>query len=286
MARRDAGAPVAAGIGGSIGRAFARPAGSVEDIVDPGSSRLSRWRSLRFGLGLPWRALGIVVRDPWMVALSLLPVAVTTLLYIFVIGGMTAAIQGAILGSAVAWGLTPGGWALAAVAFVTNVALLVVGALTFSFTAAAVASPFNDALALRAERHATPPLPPPGPQGWKRHVELIALDIVRNVLAATAAVAALVLWWLPFVNGFWLVLAFALVAFQYVSYPQNRRGIGLRDGLRFVWRFRWACTGLGATLTVLFALPLVSALVLPLAVVAGTLLVGRAQPFESRPMLR
>jgi len=246
----------------------------------------SRWRSFRFGLRLPLKALRIVVRDPRMLGLSVLPIAVTTALYVFVIGSMTAAIQGAILGTALVWGLAPGGLAMAVLGFVTNLLLLVVGAIAFSFTAAAVASPFNDALALRAERYGDPPLEPVPARGIERHVELVVLDIVRNLLAATAAIVAIVLWWLPVVNLLWLVLAFALVAFQYVSYPQNRRGIGLAAGLAFVVRHRWAATGLGASLTALFAIPIVSSAVLPLAVVSGTLLVARAQPLAGRPTLR
>jgi CysZ protein len=221
-----------------------------------------------------------------MLTLSVLPIAVTAALYVFVIGFFVDAIRGAVLGSALGLGLDPGGTPITLLGWITDLLLLVAGAVTFSLMAAAVASPFNDALALRAERHGDPPLPPVPGRGLERQLELVVLDVVRNALAALAAAAALFLWWLPFVNLFWIVLAFALVAFQYVSYPQNRRGIGLLAGLAFLGRHRWSAVGLGASLTVLFAIPILSSAVLPLAVVSGTLLVARAQPRPDRPALR
>jgi len=246
----------------------------------------TRWRSFRFGLRLPLHALRVIVRSRAMLTLSVLPIAVTTALYVFVIGFFVDAIRGAVLGSALGIGLDPGGAPITVLGWITDLLLLVAGAVTFSLTAAAVASPFNDALALRAERHGDPPLPPVPGRGLERQLELVVLDVVRNALAALAAAAAILLWWLPFVNLFWIVLAFALVAFQYVSYPQNRRGIGLLAGLAFLRRHRWAAVGLGAGLTVLFAIPVLSAAVLPLAVVSGTLLVARSQPVAGRPALR
>ena len=75
-----------------------------------------------------------------------------------------------------------------------------------------------------------------------------------------------------------IVLALLLLTFQYVSYPQTRRGENLGTSLAFLGRHFWACLGWGASMTVLFMIPLLSAFMLPIAVVGGTLLYARSAP--------
>jgi uncharacterized protein involved in cysteine biosynthesis len=76
------------------------------------------------------------------------------------------------------------------------------------------------------------------------------------------------------------------VCFQYTSYPQTRRQERLGHGVWFLLRHAWACSGFGATITLLYAVPFVSSLALPVAVVGGTLLVARAGAGATMPRLR
>ncbi len=155
--------------------------------------------------------------------------------------------------------------------------LWMVAALTFVFTSSIVASPFNDILAERTEKFTEIPLPHVTGKTLKQHAHLIGIDVFKTVITFSVTVFAIVFFWVPVLNIFAFILAFLLVTFQYISYPQTRRSIGLRQGAKFLWYHIYACAGFGAVLSFLFAIPFLSSFVLPLAVVGGTLLVARAQ---------
>ena len=154
--------------------------------------------------------------------------------------------------------------------------LWMIAALTFIFTSSIVASPFNDILAERSEKFTEAPLPPVTNNSFKQNIKLIGIDLFKTATAISAAVFAIMFFWLPVVNIFAFLLVFLLVTFQYISYPQTRRSIGLKHGAKFLWHHIYACTGFGAILSFLFAIPFLSSFVLPLAVVGGTLLAARA----------
>ena len=157
-----------------------------------------------------------------------------------------------------------------------KIILWMVAALTFIFTSSIVASPFNDILAKRSEEFTETPLLPVTNKSLKQYVQLIGIDLFKTATAFIAAVFAIIFCWVPVVNVFAFILAFLLVTFQYISYPQTRRSIGLREGVKFLWNHIYACTGFGAILSFLFAIPFLSSFVLPIAVVGGTLLAARA----------
>jgi CysZ protein len=156
------------------------------------------------------------------------------------------------------------------------VALLIAGAVTFSLVATIVASPFNDFLAEAAEPFAEPPLPAVVTRGWRHQLRLLRIDLLKSALAGLTTLLALLLAWVPGLNLLVFALAFLMVTFQFISYPQTRRGVTVRGGLAFLWRHAWACAGFGLVISALFSLPLIASLALPLAVVGGTLLVARA----------
>jgi CysZ protein len=235
-----------------------------------------RFRSAWYGFTLPWTALKTIVAHPGLIIWSLLPVGITLTLYFYVIGAAQAGAQSLMERYFAVWGLSPEGWTAWAVSLLTKLLLILIGALTFSFVATVVASPFNDFLAEASERWAAPPLPPVKPSTFGEKLRLIGIDVAKTVAATVAMLAALLLSWIPVVNIGAFALAFLLVTFQYTSYPQTRRGVGLWSGAWFLWRHLFACAGFGAIVSILFAIPLVSSLALPLAVVGGTLLVARA----------
>jgi uncharacterized protein involved in cysteine biosynthesis len=237
---------------------------------------LPRVRSFLYGLTLPYTAARLIVVTPALLFWSLLPVAITLALYVYVIGALQGWVLEQLHAYFGAWGWDPAGWTAWTVSLMSRIVLILVGALTFTFASTVVASPFNDMLAARAEPLATPPLPPVASGGLTAQAHLVWIDLVKTVAATMAGFVAVLFSWVPMLNLAAAVAVCLLVCFQYTSYPQTRRQERLARGLRFLWRHAWACSGFGAAITVLYAIPLVSSLALPVAVVGGTLLVARA----------
>ena len=173
-------------------------------------------------------------------------------------------------------GFSPDSWIIGFSMLFGNMILWMAAALTFTFTSSIVASPFNDILAEMSEKFTEIPLPTVTKKTLKQHIKVIGVDLVKTIAAACAAIFAIVFSWIPVLNIFAFILSFLLVTFQYISYPQSRRNIGLRQGVKFLWHHIFACAGFGAILSFFFAIPFLSSLVLPIAVVGGTLLVARA----------
>ena len=257
-----------------------------EAKVRSAQATASRRASLRWGATLPWRVARLVARTPRLLLWSVLPILVTLVLYYYGIGYLIDRAQALLAAWFIDWGLEPGGLLFWMLELMTRSVLLLVAAVSFAFASSVVASPFNDRLALVAEPHARPPLPATASVGPGAQLRVVAIDLFKATAAGTASLVALLVAWIPVVNVLSFAAAFLLVSFQYLSYPQTRRGVGLRAGLAFLWRHAWACAGFGASVSVLFALPVVSSLALPIAVVGGTLLAARCPGGEGHEPLR
>jgi CysZ protein len=248
--------------------------------------RVSRARSLWYGFTLPYAALRLVLATPTLLFWSLLPIVLTMALYVWVIAVLQAWTLAQLLSLLTLLGFDPTGGIAWTAGMLAWMILVLVGALTFAFVSTIVAAPFNDRLAARTERHAVPPIPPPARGGQGGQLHLIWIDLVKTIAATVAGFAAIVLALVPVVNAFCVVAVCLLVCFQYTSYPQTRRHVGLASGAYFLVRHAWACTGFGAVVSALFAIPILQSLALPLAVVGGTLLVARAPGDARLPALR
>lgn len=235
-----------------------------------------RIQSFTYGLFLPFEALKLILSRPSLLAWSILPLSLTLVLYYYVVGGLIDWAQGSLWGLLEGWGIDPQTWWAWIFLILTKIILLLVGALTFAFTSSIVASPFNDFLAERTERFATPALPPVKDASLRQQIRIIFIDLGKAIAAGIASLAALLLSWVPFLNLIAFVLMFLLITFQYTSYPQTRRGVKLGEGAGFLFRHLFACCGFGFSTSLLFAIPFVGSFALPLAVVGGTLLVARA----------
>ncbi|MGR3173608.1 MAG: EI24 domain-containing protein [Candidatus Scalindua sp.] len=235
-----------------------------------------RTRSLWFGFTLPYRALRLIFINKSLLFWSALPLVLTFILFIYGISQLQDWAVTLLQESVARLGFGPDSWIGWFFILFGKMILWMVTALTFIFISSIVASPFNDILAKRSERFTETPLPPVTNKSLKQHVQLIGIDLFKTMTALPAAVFAILFFWVPVVNIFAFILAFLLVTFQYISYPQTRRGIGLREGAKFLWHHIYACSGFGAILSFLFAIPFLSSFVLPIAVVGGTLLVARA----------
>ena len=238
---------------------------------------LPRVSSFWFGFSLPLRALKLIASKPKLIFWSLLPVLITFALYGVLISRSQDYASLALKQALSTWGFSPEGWLAHLLMILTEILIFLISALTFSFVATVTACPLNDFLAESVEPYTAPPLSAVTQRSIFGKIKLISIDVVKSSAAMAANLTALLFSWIPFVNIIALIATFLLVSFQFLSYPQTRRGQGLEEGITFLWKHCFACAGFGAAITLLFAIPFVSCLSLPLAVVGGTLLFARAQ---------
>lgn len=246
----------------------------------------SRFRSIWFGFMLPYKATILILTNRKLLFWSLLPIILTTVLYIFGINALQKWAIDIFRNYIHGWGLSPESWSAWTLTLMATMVIWVVAALTFTFASSIVASPFNDILAEKSEHHIFPPLSPVTNSSFKQQIKLIMIDLGKTIAATAAAIIAMIFSMIPALNIVSFVIAFLLITFQYISYPQTRRGIGLRQGAKFLWKHIFACTGFGAVITMLFAIPFLASFVLPIAVVGGTLLYGKASGLDENTALK
>ena len=239
-------------------------------------------RSFVFGLTLPARSARFILAKPSLLGWSIFPVILTLVLYYFVISWLQTETQTLVMDYYARWAGSTEGWGAAVVLILSKVMIFLAAALTFSFTSTLLASPFNDFLAESAEKHSTPALPPHPGGGFQHQLRTLWIDVVKAGASGIMGIAALLLSWVPLLNILSFGLVFLLVCFQYISYPQTRRGVTLGHSVFFLFRHLPACLGFGAAISFLFAIPFVSSLALPVAVVGGTLLFAELRKDPSR----
>jgi len=175
--------------------------------------------------------------------------------------------------SATGWIATVVGWTLTALAWI-------VGALLLTWLASLLALPFADWLAELTEPCCEPPLQPATAlSGWfsRAHARRLKLDLFKTLAGLLMTAAGLLLSAVPLLGVIGVgVLALGL-AFQFLSYPQTRREMGLVASMGYLLRELPACLGFGLVLLAGFAIPFFSAFLFPLAVIGGTLLFGRLE---------
>ncbi len=246
-------------------------------------SRFQSWiYSFSFGFFLPIKALKLILKNKKLLFWSVLPLILTLLISIYGVGELKEYFVRIGMHYLSQYGFKEGAISTQAAIFLIKLILFVLAAITFSFLAGIIASPFNDLLAELTEPHCRPRLEKlPAPQNWRDRLRPIGIDIAKTVIVTFLQIVclffAVVVIWIPGLNILLMLLTFWLLSFQFISYPQTRRSEGLSEGVRFLFRHALACAGFGASVGMLFALPLISAFAMPLAVVGGTLLYARAK---------
>lgn len=236
--------------------------------------RLGPWDSFWFGVTLPHQALRLILREKTLLWICLLPVGIALVLSFFVFDSAKQLLHGFFL-------QTLG----TQFAFVGTFLLLVAGAILFSFLTTWIAVPLNDWLAEKVEARANPPLVALPMLSFQRRLYLIWIDFVKTLVIGIVSFFLFLLSWVPLLGWSLFGLNAFLLVFQYLSYPQTRRGIGLVDGLNFLFRHPFSSFGFGLILMVLFSIPGISIFIVPLGVVGGTLLFARATAPGSMPRL-
>lgn len=250
----------------------------INSILNSFTTRLT---SLFFGFTLPYRALRLILRKPVLLAWSMAPLVLTLFLSAWGVAWLKAKMTTYGVHWLAGMGFAPESLTIQAAVVFLKIAVFVLAAVSFSFLATTLASPFNDFLSEATEPHCGLPRLPAEASTfrWKRRA--ITIDIVKTILITATQLILILIgvlgFWIPVFNLLPLICAFWLLAFQFLSYPQTRRGEEFKVSLQFLSRHAFASLGFGAAFGILFAIPIISAFTVPLAVVGGTLLYARAQ---------
>lgn len=250
---------------------------------------LIRIQSFFYGLFLPFIALRLILQKGRLFVWSILPVSLTLALSIWGVSFVKAKIVSWGIHTLASYGYAPESLAVQAAVLLLNIVLFVLAAVSFSFFAGILASPFNDFLAESTESFVSPPLRP-ATGGLRGKFRIFFIDSAKTTAVALLQMVfigvGIIGFWLPGLNLIPFAAALWLLSFQFVSYPQTRRSEGLSESIRFLFRHAFATFGFGMALGFLFTIPVISSLALPLAVVGGTLLYGRAQNATGRSPLK
>lgn len=252
---------------------------------------LTHWmKQFWTGLWMPITALKLTLSRRILLFWSALPVLLTFLVSIYGVAALKAWLTSLGMQYLGSLGLAPGSFTVKAVIVVFQVTLWILAVVSFSFLAGLISSPFNDTLAEQTERFAKPPLSKLTQEqtALSFKIKCIGIDLVKTfsvtALQLVLLIVGLLVALIPGVNIVVLVLAAWTLTFQFVSYPQTRRGESLKDGFLFIFKNGWACAGFGLSFGFLFTLPFISAFALPLAVVGGTLLYSQLHNRQRLPI--
>ena len=256
---------------------FPRPTATVPATDRP------RLRDVFEGAACLGRGLAIVVTTPGLWVIGLLPALLALVVLIGLLVALVLALPGAVAA------LTPfaAAWPpaerdalrllIGAVFVVSAVWLAVV-----SYTALAITfgQPFYETIARRVEAHAAT-VPVEHRLPWWRTVGRAVRDcILLLTLTAGLSLTLLLIGFLPVVGQTAVPLLGACVtafflSVELTSIALERRGLGLGERLRLLWRRRLLAIGFGVAVFVLFLIPLGALLGMPGAVAGGTLLARR-----------
>ena len=226
---------------------------------------------------MPVTSAKLLARTPALAVRAALPVALSIGLTVFLGEQLKTLVQAGATAALLAAGLDPAGWLGTAAAILAAAAAFLIGVLAFSGIAALISTPFNDFLAEATERHAEPKMLPAPTGTIATTLRNVFLDFGKTLLSLAAMGFAFLLSFIPVVNLASPLIAIFAITFQYITYPQTRRGQGVWASLRFLRKNAALSLGFGIAHLSLFSIPVVSAFVLPLAVVGGTLLYARAR---------
>ena len=245
-----------------------------------------RLRDVLDGAACLGRGLRIFVTTPGFWVIGLLPAMLALVVLIGLLVALLLTLPGAVAA------LTPfaAGWRpgdrdalrllIEAVFVVSAVWLAVV-----SYTALAITfgQPFYETIARRVEARAgTVPVEHRLP--WWRAVGRAVRDgILLVTLTAGLSLTLFLLGFIPVVGQTAVpVLGACITGFflsvELTSIALERKGLGLRERLRLLWRRRLLAIGFGVAVLLLFLVPLGALLGMPGAVAGGTLLARRLAP--------
>lgn len=232
--------------------------------------------NLYFGITLPLASLKLIVSHRSLLLLSIFPLILTSVLYYFILTRLNSYL-GMHLGTYLAsFGFTYDSWLSFLISGILKLILLLISVLTFTFTSTILASPLNDYLAERTEKF-VPQITLAPQNSFLKMMRLMYIDFAKSIMLAFFGLIAIVFFWVPILNVVALTLTFLLLSFQYITYPQTRRGLHFRESIVFLKHNFAASLGFGFILFILYSIPFLSSFILPLAVVGGTVLYAEGE---------
>jgi CysZ protein len=220
-------------------------------------------------LGYPFRGFAFFAghRELWKYAAAAFAVN-------FVLFAICAALFFACLDDLVAWILPENSWGRSATGCLVTIAAVSLGLFLFTILGKPVAGPFLDAmtermLVLLGE-------PPPPPRGFLRTVGRSIVNLTLKLIFFGGIQVALLLllvtplgFFYPFLSGFLTVL---FLGFEVMDYPLDARRVPV--AARFAWLVAHLrpTLAIGAFLFLVFWIPFVGILALPLVVCGANLL--------------
>lgn len=177
------------------------------------------------------------------------------------------------------------GWLRDAASLAVGLAVIVgavaLAAFTFLALTSVVGQPFFERISRRVDDALGAPDEAPATRWWESLLRGAGESLVLVSISAPVAVTGFFVGLVPVVGSVagWLLTTTVggwLVAIEYTTMPGERRGLRLAGRRRALARIRPRAIGFGAVTLLVTAIPGVGVLMLPVAVVGGTLLMRDA----------
>jgi CysZ protein len=147
---------------------------------------------------------------------------------------------------------------------------------TFTSVGMIVASPFHDFLSERIEQHLNPTPPQPSAPLWHQIRQMLRnmlsslRIVVRQIFAMVLTLPFLLVPYIGFLPLFVVTAYFTGLGF--LDVPMARHNIRHADKKPIIRSCRWYLLGMGLAMECMFLVPFLALLLLPMGVVAGTIL--------------
>ena len=260
---------------------------SAQAVLPPGVPAGAA-AGLAFGFMLPFRALGLLLRSPRVWPVAVMPLVMNLFFYAAAIGVAVFFLWnlswdvpewhfwkgfGLWMSEAINWAMPIIKWLI--------VAPLLLGVTFFSFTAVGmvVASPFNDMLSERIERllcveQDRPAVP------MRTNLQLMGMSTLDSLrIVVMQGVGMCLVFPLIFVPMIGWIPMFLVVSYfsglGFFDTAMARNNLRHRHKVPMLKQTRWAYWGMGMCMELLFLVPFVGLILLPVGVTAGALLYCR-----------
>jgi len=243
---------------------------------------MSFFSDLVQGFIIPIRAAGLILRSRALFVLSIIPLLISALIYFLLYQFVLKGIKEVFIAEvSKVIGYIPGIsdyisqlQSISGIGLNLAVEILfwVISLFMFAITANLVALPFNDYLAEIAEPLVEPKIEPCRVQGFGQRLKLIFIDLFKNLFSIVVLIFCLLVSLIPFVNILAFIISSLLFTFQYLSYPQTRRAMGLGRSIAQMLKFFALSFGFGTALMASYGVPPLIIFMPAISSVGGTIL--------------
>ncbi len=218
---------------------------------------------LFLGLALPLRALKLIMLDPKLLSLSVMPVLIT-------LAAMAGLIYFSLAGASTFIYTYLGPYFGGAAQGVLLIALLFLAFQSMILIVSLFAIPFNDWLAEQTEKSSGVALT--HGSGVSYYSRVMFLDILKTILNLVLTILFTLGTWIPLVGIIFFLGLALLNTLNFIAYPQSRRLEGVSASLTWLKQNGPRSFGFGIATLILFSIPVINFFALPISVVGGTLL--------------